>query len=480
MRKEETQRNKSPHATLIGLISAITICALLAGALLLAAARTAHAQLAAGPLIRRVALGPPMNIEPTDSPFALVEQASNGDFSLVVRHIYHSTGLSAGPDLRLALPQGVIPVDLLFSRFVSPDSLLVLDTMRRIHRFRLAYDQRTHTTRLDGDPTVLGPFGSDEDGAGSALAEAPDASDSSRAFLAIGTRRGAIIAILIGARLIEPVEVPISTSPIDDLEVAPQVGYFAFVAVTGGRLVGVNPDANPRLSGPQPEVKFSLGGGWWSGIVDIGAHNIEPTDVPLVEPAPVCVVAANGRPQVRILEIPANPSLEGLLRVTEGVNRVVVDIVQIETGSLVMLAADGTGVFYQPNSTPAGGFSDPKLTLAGATMTFSPRTLNLNSQGQYVTATIEVENNRASEIVTGTLLLRVDGVTGSVPASLSPVPQLEDSDSNGIDDLTVKFDRRAVAELLSNMDGGSAVVRVGWNYADGSSGATSAQIRNTR
>ena len=65
--------------------------------------------------------------------------------------------------------------------------------------------------------------------------------------------------------------------------------------------------------------------------------------------------------------------------------------------------------------------------------------------------------------------MRVIGGTGSsVAASLSPVPQLEDSDSNGIDDLTVKFDRRAVAELLNSISGDSAVVTSGWNYADGS------------
>lgn len=434
-------------------------------------------------VMRRIAIGPPVNNAcccPTCRPFAKLEEGIDGSSSLVVSSIDSPTGLRRGSELTITMRDQQRPVDLMFSNIVRPGSLLVLDSARRIQVFRLQFDAQTGTPSLDGDPVVLGTFGSDRNGASTAFAEAPNAADPTTAYLAIGTRTGDIIAILIGDRVIEPADFPISSSPIDDLAVVPQVGYFAFAAATGGRLVGVDPDANQRLSGPQPEVKFSYGGSQWGGIRSVGAAALAVDATPLTEPTPVRIVGANGTTEVRIVEIPANPSLNGLLKLTEGVNRVVVDVVQLDMGSLFMLSSDGASVFYQPHFTLDAGFSGPLMTVAGATLNFAPQTLNLRSGGQFVTVTIEEENNNAGQIDASSLLLGVPPVAGGVEVVTGHPVQVDDSDGNGIEDLTVKFDRRAVCDLLRQSTTDTPLIRIGWLAADGTRHIGTARIRIKR
>jgi hypothetical protein len=90
------------------------------------------------------------------------------------------------------------------------------------------------------------------------------------------------------------------------------------------------------------------------------------------------------------------------------------------------------------------------------------------------------ENTGAAEIDASTLTLHVDGADGFVRASTAPPPQLDDSDGNGLEDLTVKFDREAVAALLGQTTVTPPLVRVTWFGSDGARRAASARISVNR
>ena len=152
-------------------------------------------------------------------------------------------------------------------------------------------------------------------------------------------------------------------------------------------------------------------------------------------------------------------------------------------GSLAALTADGTGVFYQPGSTPERVNGGRTFTLAGATFEFEPDTLNLRSNGRFVEASIEVENGEAATINAASLLLQVEGVPGSIPIAAGSKPSLDagelENEGESDDDirnprLRVQFDRGQLEALLSSVTGPSATLIVTW-LGDGSvRGVTSA------
>lgn len=80
------------------------------------------------------------------------------------------------------------------------------------------------------------------------------------------------------------------------------------------------------------------------------------------------------------------------------------------------------------------------------TVSITPEALNLASNGKWITGRIELpEGYNVNDIDVSSI--RLNGV---VPIDTSFVPKVGDSDSNGVSDLTVKFDRAAVAYLLRN------------------------------
>jgi hypothetical protein len=284
------------------------------------------------PTIRRVSLCPsdPV-IDPKGDGIAMLGQNADGSFVLIVRTFHRDTGMQMGT-LSVPIPQGTVPVELVFSAAFDAGHVLVLDTALRIHSYGVAFDA-DGTPKLIGEtPTILGPFGNPAVvGAGTALAEAPGIDGPP--YLAIGTAGGRLI--LVSG---EPMQARVDTvapGPIEDLAAVPQVGYFAFLAVANGRLSGINPDGDPAKPGPQPARTFTCIPelGW--RLRDIGAPPLDPGDV-LEAPGPVRIAAANGAAAVTVLEIPPSPAFGSLLRVrvidpkNDGIAQVAVGLMEEE------------------------------------------------------------------------------------------------------------------------------------------------------
>ena len=108
-------------------------------------------------------------------------------------------------------------------------------------------------------------------------------------------------------------------------------------------------------------------------------------------------------------------------------------------------AADngGTGAFFSDTATSAGNVFTAGTWNITATVDFHPDTLNLKSEGRFVTVYIELpEGFYVEDIEVDTILLN-----DKVPALLEPT-EIGDYDGDGIPDLMVKFDRAAVQDVL--------------------------------
>lgn len=80
-----------------------------------------------------------------------------------------------------------------------------------------------------------------------------------------------------------------------------------------------------------------------------------------------------------------------------------------------------------------------------ATVDFTPNTLSLESEGEWVTAYIELpEGYDVSDIDICSILLN-----GMIPVDPKAPTDIGDYDSDGIFDLMVKFDRVAVKNILT-------------------------------
>jgi len=89
-------------------------------------------------------------------------------------------------------------------------------------------------------------------------------------------------------------------------------------------------------------------------------------------------------------------------------------------------------------------------TLVPAVIDIDPDTLNLKSNGNWITAYIELSGQDVSEIAIGSIKLTAAGKEFAVdPAAPTAIG---DYDSDGISDLMVKFDRAAIVDWLSVVD----------------------------
>ena len=86
-----------------------------------------------------------------------------------------------------------------------------------------------------------------------------------------------------------------------------------------------------------------------------------------------------------------------------------------------------------------------------SSFTITPSTLNRKSKGKYITAYIEFDEGvDLTEVNEGSVALLIDGHT-MLPAHPDDI-KISDFDGNGIEDITVKFDRQEVIELVENGD----------------------------
>lgn len=398
---------------------------------------------------------------------ALLAETPAGAQQLILRTISKQSGALMAPDQVVTLPDGVMPVDVMFSTRFRPSSLLVLDDMLRVYEWAVAFDADGRAKFVGSAPTIHGPFGDPGlVGAGTALAEAPSVTSKINFILGIGTSSG-VLVLTTGVVDAADYIVDLGKGAVTGLATVPQVGGFAFVAAHNGKAVGVSTGGGS----PVGAVIFELADPRPHPFLDLSTGAVfEPNDEPLTSPAPVSFVAANGTTDVAVLQIPANPTMGGTLKV--GIIIVgACPIARVDLGSLVMVEADGDAVLYDPGFNLASGPSGITFTLAGASVDLDPNVLNLDSRGKFVTARIEVEDGQAADIdpSTPTLALSCDALN-ALKASLNPAPILGDADEDGQADLTVKFDRAALAALLSSLREGPTSLAVRWTYRDGSSG----------
>jgi len=121
------------------------------------------------------------------------------------------------------------------------------------------------------------------------------------------------------------------------------------------------------------------------------------------------------------------------------------------------------GGYFQPRANSGEELSatwsniEYSTCVAEVALTLNPSTLNLNSNGQYVTATLEPAAPLSpADIQVSSLLLN-----GSVAVAAGAPTSIGDADGDGNPDLTVKFPRADVAALLS--PGNSVAVTVSGN-----------------
>src|SRR5262249_32200036 len=96
----------------------------------------------------------------------------------------------------------------------------------------------------------------------------------------------------------------------------------------------------------------------------------------------------------------------------------------------------------------------------------NPNTINLHAMGHWVTATLEPEPPATpSDIDIASIRLN-----GSVPVDASAPTSIADADSDGLPDLTVKFDRAAVELVVA--EGDAVPVTVSGSIGNGCFSAT--------
>jgi hypothetical protein len=432
--------------------------------------------------VARVSVAPRIK-DGTSNTIATIGQAKDGSTAVIVRSFDRSTGFQQGSPLVLMGDGSVRFKDVLVSNIQLglPGTVLALDSLRRVRIFPLGF--RTDGTPFLAAPSrVIGPLGPSGAGEGTVIGETLVVNREAPtpiSIIAIGTANGEVVlAANNGDGILEPVCTPISSGPIQDLGPITQAGYFALGAVSGGKLFLINPDDDPAMAGLQPRLVADLRDPRRIPLIDFGSPTLTRDSLPFIDPLTNLIVTANGTTEIATLEIPANPTFGDTMNLAQS-NPNEVPVKQVIFGSLTWLPTDGAGVLYNAGFSFDEGIVGRIWTIAGASMEFGPDLLNLRSGGKWVTARIEVENNRAAEINTSSLRLSVDGASGSVPAVNHPI-QLADADGDNNLDLKVKFDRTALAALLNQTSGSTAIVRASWLYTDGTEGTASTQIRLIR
>jgi hypothetical protein len=429
------------------------------------------------------AIGAAMGIDP--QPFQDAGEVSGIEPEPFVVWVFdRRTGLRVGAPLVLSTAEalrGATPVDVLYSTRFMPGSVLLLDTALAVHELRIGFG-------ADGTPFLRGTavhdfaafFPDQSLGHGTALAELgaiPPNDD--QPWLALGTDTGNLVLATFdpdAAGGIIPCMEPVGSGPIVDLAVVPQVGTFAFVALVDGRdgqrLVGLAP---PDDNAP-PQIAFDLVGANPPDDNFVGLAGLNPPDdsMPLEDPAPVHLVAANGTRLVHRLTIPADAILEHSFDAA-ALEPLATTASALAVGSLALVPGDGSGVLYDPRfDLDRGGVSGTLLTLLGSSLELHPLTVKRTSRGRWITAYVEVAQGGAAAIDPASILLELGG--GTLWPDPAFAPKLGDADGDGNPDLAVKLDRAAFQSWIPA--GATEVTATArWQFADGAPGFASGAVR---
>ena len=416
----------------------------------------------------------------------------DGSTAIIVRSFDSATGLQLGSALTIPNPDPQARMtDLLVSSQRERNSLLILNSARRVRIFPLAF-QRDGTPVLAGQAATTGALGPDSAGEGTVLTMLPaitdgtsnTITDGTSNTIVIGTSKGEVWFLpyieqdnLFGA----PVSVGLGDGSVRALRPIARADFTGGVyvgAVSNGHLFLIQSyhpgGANASGQTLQPRIVADLRDPRRIPLIDFSA----PCCVPASQ-RPLPVVTANGTTEIATLEIPTTLAPSGTLTL-RSIIQAVVPTDQVVFNSLTWLPADGSGVLYNRGFTLEEGLVGRIWTIAGASMAFDPGALNLRGRGNFVTATIEAENNRAALIDTSSLTLSVDGAHGSLPIFQPALADLADADGDNNLDLRVKFDRAGLTALLAQTNDPTAIVRASWLFYDGTAGSASAVIRIMR
>jgi len=277
----------------------------------------------------------------------------------------HTTGAQLGGRLEVSLPDGVIPVDIMWSdnfdfspgRGVGP-SPFVLGRNFTLYAFPVTY-------ALDGTPTAGAivqkpiPASPINSGYPTCMMELPGSFFGDlKPRLYIGTEFGFVLAVVEdvggGMQVENSFFLPPPAAPVRDLEPIPQHDYIAVGALRGNFVYGLSPtftdkgnDAFGRDAvmftlvepGPTPPTHFDV---------------FAPDDqlIPMQDII-VRLILADGTADLALASMSASQS--GSLTLSPTIDTRSEAVRSIVVGSLLLLAEDGSAVSYDPGYSESSG-----------------------------------------------------------------------------------------------------------------------------
>lgn len=305
----------------------------------------------------------PCGVEP--SPFIAWENLLTGDYYAWIMMLNAVTGAQKGRLLEVPLTGIGDVADILWVKnFTAPLARGIEPVPWIVDRhYRLCWFAVTYNA--DGTPTAGAlslatlPVGADVYGYAKSLAEIPGSEfydGAGRLF--VGTTAGFVVVVkqVIGAGLVVDAIAPVSEDSVLDMEPIPQYGYIALGVLTNNVVYGYDSDA--FFTGGPPAFALTFMGPTMATDLDVFGTN----DAPLSNPTDsVKMVLANGTSTLGLTTIGAAESgTRSLTLMPDTRNR---PVRRIASGSLLMLADDGSLVEYDPAYSPDSGWSGCDVTI---------------------------------------------------------------------------------------------------------------------
>ncbi len=322
-----------------------------------------------GPLSERrqeeETLRQPGGVEP--SPFILWRNDVTSRSGVWIMTLDQHTGAQRGNRLSVSFPDSWRPVDVLWAdhfsslttRGVEPSPFIVF------RDYRLYTFPVTHSldgTPVAGSPTTYLPvIDSTTYGHAVCAAELPGseyADGESR--LLIGTDNGYLVVLHFSAVGGDPIAefLHVSSIPIVNLQPLPQCGYIALGTITGNNIAGIR--FRQPLPGPYTTV-FTLTTPP-GATVPLDLDSFGPDDAVLPDcQSTLRLVLADGTADLALADIAANQI--GVAALTPTLERHDFGIRSAVTGSLLMLAGDGSAIMFDPGYSQQGGSSGCDLNI---------------------------------------------------------------------------------------------------------------------